>query len=52
MIETEEHHGFGDAIRLIQLRVTWKLSKKTLCTTSNEPKTIVADENNASRVFV
>ena len=30
---------------LFSLRVRWKLSKKTLCTTSNEPKTIVADEN-------
>jgi len=40
---------------LFSLRLRWKLSKKTFGMTSNEPKTIVADENsypnNASGVF-
>ena len=56
IIETEEHRGFGDAIHLIQLKGEIEALEKPLCTTSNGPKTIVADENsysnNASRVFV
>jgi hypothetical protein len=56
IIETEDHRGYGDAIRLIQLKAEMEALEKTSCTTSNEPKTIVADENsypnNAGRVFI
>jgi hypothetical protein len=31
---------------LFSLRVRWKLSKKTLCMTSNEPKALVVDEKS------
>jgi hypothetical protein len=55
IIETKEHHGLAIPFALYSLRVRWKLSKKTLCTTSDEPRTIVADESYpdiTSRVLV
>jgi hypothetical protein len=44
IIETEDHRGFGDAARLIQLRVKWRLSKEKSGATSNEPTTNMVDK--------